>query len=137
MPRANGSNSSEGVGDMETDFKSISVTSPVAGTSRGHSPTVAGTVTGRELPLSPTNIAERRAREFMNSLSELPAKRQRLDNANKVRQLEASRVRILNKIGETKQRLREMHTALLEQEKDQIIIDQEIAMLKAEDIPDA
>lgn len=137
MPRANGSNSSEGVGDMETDFKSISVTSPVAGTSRGHSPTVAGTVTGRELPLSPTNIAERRAREFMNSLSELPAKRQRLDNANKVRQLEASRVRNLNKIRKTRQRMRELHAALLEQETESIAMDRQIARLKAEDIPDA
>ena len=73
MPKAKGSNLSAGFSDLETDFKSISMTSPAADTSRGHRLTVAGTGTGRELPLSPANIAEVRARDFMSSLSESPA----------------------------------------------------------------
>ena len=71
--------------DMEVD----SDASPVAGTSGCQRPkSTVGMSCGRELPRSPADIAKRRASEFSSSISESPAKKQGLDNANKICKLE-------------------------------------------------
>jgi len=114
MSLVDGSNRSEGVSDLETDFKSIAMNSPVAGTSgtsRGCRPAAYGAGSGRELPPSPAVIAQRLARDFLSSLSESPAKKRRLDNANKIRKLESDRIRLVNKKKKTKERMRELHKA--------------------------
>lgn len=139
MSRVGGSNRG-GTSDLEADFKSIAMTSPVAGTSglsRGRRPVACGASGGRELPPSPADIAQSRARDFLSSLSESPAKKRRLDNANKIRKLESDRIRLVNRKKKTMERMRDLHKALTDQELDLINIDREIATLKTEHIPDA
>ena len=120
--------------DMQVD----SEVSPPAGTSGcQRSLGSVGKSRWRELPLSPSDIAKRRASEFTNSISESPAKTQRLDNANKIRKLETDRVRLVNRNKKTKQRLRELHKTLTDEELEQINIVQAITRLKREYIPDA
>lgn len=117
--------------DMEVD----SGVSPPAGTS-GCRRSVSKS-RGRELPQSPADMAKRRASAFLSSISESPAKTQRLDNANKIRKLETDRMRLVNRNKKTKQRLRELHKTLTDEELELINIDQAITRLKMEYIPDA
>jgi hypothetical protein len=119
--------------DMEVEHDVF----PPAGTSGCHRQTSSvGKSCGRELPQSPADIAKRRASEFLSSISESPAKKQRLDNANKIRKLETDRMRLVNRNKKTKQRMRELHKTLTDEELDLIKIDRAVAKLKNE-FPDA
>lgn len=120
--------------DMEVDGD----VPPPAGTSACHRPIRAvGKSCGRELPQSSADIARRKASEFLSSISESPAEKQRLDNANKIRKLETDRMRLVNRMKKTKQRMREIYKKLTDEELDLANIDQTIAKLKHEYIPDA
>lgn len=77
MPEVNGSNHSEGVSDLESNFISISMTPQVVGTFRGRRPTVTDTGSGRELPRSPADIAEGRRQYFVSSFCRSIAIKQR------------------------------------------------------------
>jgi hypothetical protein len=140
MSLVGGSNLGGGTSDLETDIKSLAMNSPVACTSRiprGRRPVAGGAGGGMELPPSRADIARSLARDFLSSLSESPAKKRRLDNANKIRKLESDRMRLVNRLKKTKERMRELHKALTDQELDLINLDQEITTLKAEHILDA
>jgi len=121
-----------------SDMKVDSDVLPAAGTSGCQKPmSKVGKSCGRELPQPPADITKRRASEFLSSLSESPAKKQRLDNANKIRKLETDRMRLVNRMKKTKQRMRELHKTLTDEELDLINIDRAVARLKNEHISDA
>ena len=128
------------VGDLETNFQSMDMSASVAGSSgnsRGRRSVASSRIGGRELPSSPADIAQRRTQEFLSSLSESPARKRRLDNANRIRKLEVERGKLVTKLKKIKQRIGEMTVTLMDSELERIRIDQEIAMLKNEQIDDA
>jgi hypothetical protein len=137
MSLIDGSNPS--VGDLETDFKSMDMTASFEGSSGnscGRRLVASSTVGGRVLLPSPATVAQRRTLKFLSSLSESPAKKRRLDNANRIRKLEVDRGRLVNKLKKMKQRLAEMVNTLKDSELERVRIDQEIAMLKNQRIED-
>jgi hypothetical protein len=127
------------VGDLATDFKSMDMNASVEGSSGnscGHRLVASSRVGGRVLLPSPATVAQRRTLKFLSSLSESPAKKRRLDNANRIRKLEVDRGRLVNKLKKMKQRIAEMVNTLKDSELERVRIDQEIAMLKNQRIED-